>query len=185
MCHQSSRTLPRDWIASEIAVREDCICLNIFLSAEGGASLRFPDNIPRCTLQLNMVSSLCRQIVLQSLQDPICLGQTTTSACKNSCLVFHPYSSDVDSVSRPTQPGLAISLVVCSLHSCPKLHQAHEDITVHCHPHVQICIVEQCCAVLACSQAAHSTDQVHIIKLPEASCVPCMLLTNLPTSSFP
>ena len=43
---------------------------------------------------------------------------------------------------------------------------------MHCHSHILIRIVEQCCAVFPSSEASQlSTDQVHIIKLPDVGSV--------------
>ena len=53
-------------------------------------------------------------------------------------------------------------------------------VAVHCHSHILIWIVEQCCTVFASSEASQlSTDQVHIIKLPDANFVFAILLTIL------
>ena len=45
----------QDWNASEIAVHEDCDFVNVFLSSNSQCGFGFPNQIPRCTLQMNNV----------------------------------------------------------------------------------------------------------------------------------
>ena len=46
LSHQSRRALPRDWVASRVAVREDCDLVNMFLSFDISALLwAFPPDI--------------------------------------------------------------------------------------------------------------------------------------------
>ena len=43
---------------------------------------------------------------------------------------------------------------------------------MHCHSHILIRFVEQCCTVFASSEASkHSTGQIHVIKLPDVGSV--------------
>ena len=49
LSHKSRRTLPRDRVASKIAVHEDCDLVNMFLSSKSQRSVAFPNQISRCT----------------------------------------------------------------------------------------------------------------------------------------
>ena len=50
--------------------------------------------------------------------------------------------------------------------------QTHKVVAAHCHSHILIWIVKQCCTVFASSEASQlSTDQKHIIKLPDVGSV--------------
>ena len=56
---------------------------------------------------------------------------------------------------------------MCLSPSPSEKKKTHKVIAAHCHPHILIRIVEQCCTVFASSEASQlSTDQVHIIELP-------------------
>ena len=46
--------------------------------------------------------------------------------------------------------------------------QTHEVVTMYCHLHSSVGVVEKCCAVFASSESFQlTTDQVHMVKLPD------------------
>ena len=53
--HQSRRALPRDWVASEVAVHEDCDLVNMFLSSKSQRCFGLSHQIPRCTFRRDNV----------------------------------------------------------------------------------------------------------------------------------
>ena len=48
--HQSRRALHRDWVASKVAVHEDCDLVNMFLSSKSQRCFKLSHQISRCTL---------------------------------------------------------------------------------------------------------------------------------------
>ena len=57
LSHQSRRVLPRDWVASKVAVHEDCDLVNMFLSSESQRCFGLSHQISRCTFQRDKVES--------------------------------------------------------------------------------------------------------------------------------
>ena len=55
LSHQSSRALTRDWVASKIAVHEDCDLVNMFLSSISQRCFGLSHQIPRCMFQRDKV----------------------------------------------------------------------------------------------------------------------------------
>ena len=51
LSHQSRRALPRDWVASKVALHEDCDLVNMFLSSKPQRCFGLSHQIPRRTFQ--------------------------------------------------------------------------------------------------------------------------------------
>ena len=85
LSHQSRRALPRDWVASKVAVHEDCDLVNMFLSSISQRCFGLSQQIPRYTFQRNRVefTRLARSFSGPSVslfqQVPICLGPSMKS----------------------------------------------------------------------------------------------------------
>ena len=100
LSHQSRRALPRDWVASKVAVHEDCDLVNMFLSSISQRCFVLSHQIPRCTFSGPNVSLF--------QQDPICLGPGMKVPCKQICIVLLHLSSESDSVFRLTPVCLVV-----------------------------------------------------------------------------
>ena len=57
LSHQSRRVLPRDWVASKVAVHEDCNLVNMFLSSKSRRCIGLSHLRSRCTFQRDEVNS--------------------------------------------------------------------------------------------------------------------------------
>ena len=55
LSHQSRRALSRDWVASKVAVHEDCGLVNMFLSSKSQRCFGLSHQISRCTFQRDKV----------------------------------------------------------------------------------------------------------------------------------
>ena len=51
LSHQSRCALSRDWVASKVAVHEDGVLVNMFLSSKSQRCFGLSHQIPRCTFQ--------------------------------------------------------------------------------------------------------------------------------------
>ena len=117
LSHQSRRALPRDWVASKVAVHEDCDLVNMFLSSKFQRCIEHSHQIPCCTFQKDKIE-FTRLHVSLFLQDPICLGLGMKVSYKQICIVLLHLSSKSDSFCRLTPTCLVVSLVVYSLFWC-------------------------------------------------------------------
>ena len=84
-------------------------------SSEPYCCLWAPDKILRCTIECNKIKvfhSFCGLHVLLFLRVPLCLGPKHDSRVPADLYEGSSPSSEWDSFPRPTQPCLAISLVV-------------------------------------------------------------------------
>ena len=132
LCGSQSDQIPsffffRDWIASEIAVHEECDFVNVFLSSESYCSSGLPDKIPCCTLQWKYSNSrgplASEPNVLRFPQGQICLWPNRKASCTKICTVLHVLSSELDSFFRLTPTCLVVSLVVYPLSWCSRCIQ--------------------------------------------------------------
>ena len=120
LSHQSRRALPRDCVASKVAVHEDCDLVNMFLSSISQRCFGLSHQISRCTFHRDKVEftrlthSLGQNVSLFQ-QDLICLEPSMKVSYKQICIVLLHLSSESDSVFRLTPVCLVVSLVVCSL----------------------------------------------------------------------
>ena len=55
LSHQSRCALPRDWVASKVAVHGDCDLVNMFLSSKSQRCFGLSHQISRCTFQRDKV----------------------------------------------------------------------------------------------------------------------------------
>ena len=55
LSHQSRRALPRDWVASKVAVHEDCDLVNMFLSSISRRYFGLSHQTPCCTFQRDTI----------------------------------------------------------------------------------------------------------------------------------
>ena len=120
LSHQSRRAIPRDWVASKVAVHEDCDLVNMFLSSISQRCFGLSHQISRCTFQrdrsrIHEAHSFSGPNVSLFQQDPICLGPSMKVSYRQICIVLRHLYSESDSVFRQTPVCLAVSLVVCSL----------------------------------------------------------------------
>ena len=93
LSHQSRRALPRDWVASKVAVHEDCdLCQHVSVFEISALLWAFP---PDTALHVSMGQSRIHEArsfsglnVSQSQQDPSCLGPGMKVSCKQIFLCF-------------------------------------------------------------------------------------------------
>ena len=116
-------TFPGDWLASKIAVHEDCDLVNKFLSSKSQrrCGVFQPDIALHVSVgrsRIHEAGSFPGLTVSRFLQDPISLGPGVKVSHKQICTLLHLLHSESDSVFRLTPACLAISLVVYSLFSC-------------------------------------------------------------------
>ena len=82
------------------------------------------------------------------------------------------FTSESSNPSVPMSFAVYLDLGRLSMCSSPSSSDKHRVIAMHCHSHILIRMVEQCCAVFASLEASQlSTDHVHIIKLRDVGSV--------------
>ena len=113
LSHQSRRALPRDWVASKVAVHEDCDLVNMFLSSISQRCFGLSHQIPRCTFQrdksrIHEAHSFSGPNVLLFQQDPIYLGPSMNVSCMQICIVLLHLSSESD-LRLPSNTSLSCS----------------------------------------------------------------------------
>ena len=123
LSHKSRSALPRDWVASKVAVHEDCDLVNMFSIIDISALLwAFPPNIALHVStgqsRIHEAHSFSGPSVSLFEQDPIYLGPGMKVSCKQICIVLLHLLSESDSVFRLSPVCLVVSLVVCSLLRC-------------------------------------------------------------------
>ena len=119
LSHQSRRALPRDWVASKVAVHEDCDHVNIFSVFDLSALLwAFLPDIARHTLtgqsRIREAHSFSGPNVSLFQQDPLWLGPSMKVSCKHTYVVLLHLFSESDSVFRLTPVCLVVSLSWCA-----------------------------------------------------------------------
>ena len=112
--HQSRRALPRDWVASKVAVHEDCDLVNMFLSSISQRCFRAfpPDNVLHVSTgqsRIHEARSSSGPNVSLFQPDLICLGPNMNVSYKQVCNVLLHLSSESDSVFLLTPFCLVIS----------------------------------------------------------------------------
>ena len=115
----SRRALPRDWVASKVAVHEDCDLRQHVSVFDISALLwAFPPDIALHVStgqsRIYEAHSLSGPNVSLFQQDPICLGPSMKVSYKQICNVLLHLSSESDSVFRLAQVCLVVSLSWCA-----------------------------------------------------------------------
>ena len=108
-----------DWVASKVAVHEDCDLVNMFLSSQSQRRFGLSHQISRCTFQWNEIEFTRFTLSLGQ----ICLGPSMKVSYKQICILLRHFHSESDSVFRSAPVCLVVSLVVSSLSSCSRCIQ--------------------------------------------------------------
>ena len=117
LSYQSRHAFPRDWVASKVAVHEDCDFVHIFLSSKSQRCFGLSHQIPVAARFNGIISNSRGSFMAKCFgvsQDPICLGPDTKVSYKQICIVLLLLSLESDSVFLLMPVRLVISLVACS-----------------------------------------------------------------------
>ena len=127
LSNQSRSTFSGDWIASEIAVHEDCDHVKVFLSSKSQCKFWFPNQMSRCTFQRRIVdfTDSLGQMLCAFCKILICLGPNMTVSYTQICIVLHLLPSEANSFFRLTPTCLVVSLVVDSVSWCSRCIHIH------------------------------------------------------------